>query len=163
MAEEDAVGGAQRERERGEQLEVQRVHLAAPVAVGDIDALAEDRVEVVVVLHHEAVRRLGEFVVADEVMDLARVLGREGTDDIEELVRLIGAVGVAEGAVDEFLQNEVPARVFRQLGVAEQGAEVFDVAVHVPGDEEFVRVEADEPAGAARFVAERQDGPADRL
>jgi hypothetical protein len=65
--------------------------------------------------------------------------------------------------VDEFLQDEVAARVLRQLGVAEQGAEVFDVAVHVPGDEDLVRVEADEPAGAAGLVAERQDGPADRL
>ena len=53
---------------------------------------------------------------------------------------------------------------FARSARASSAAEVFDVAVHVPGDEELVGVfEADEPAGAAGLVAEREDGPADGL
>jgi hypothetical protein len=63
----------------------------------------------------------------------------------------VAAVGIAEAAMDDFLNDEVPAWMAGKLGAFEDSAEVADIAMKVTGDEDVVNIlEADEsplPAG----------------
>ena len=52
-------------------------------------------------------------------------------------MRTVAAGRVAERPVNDFLQDETPARVAGEVGLLEQAAEVLDVAVQVAGDEDL--------------------------
>src|SRR5262245_56749772 len=122
-------------------------------------ALLEHLVEVGVVLENHPPRELRQLVVAKQVVNLVRMLGLQRADQIDELMRLVAAGGILEGAVDQLLNDEVASRVPGEVSALQQPAEVLEVPVYVPADEDLVAVgEPDEPAGAARGGPERGEG-----
>ena len=103
---------------------------------------------------------LGQFVVAQQHVDLSRVLALEGREQVEELVRLVAAARVGVLAVDDLLQDQVPARVLAEVGRLVDGLEVAQVAVQVAGDEHLVGVlKLDESAPCGRASAGRRRRP----
>ena len=91
-------------------------------------------------------------------MDLARELVLQRREEIDELMRLVPALRVAELAVDQFLEDEVPLRVVGEVGGAEHDLEVRDMAVQVAGHEHFraVRKVDDMAAPAGRGADQRE-------
>ena len=116
-------------------------------------------VQLHIILGDAAVGGLGQLVVADEEMDLARLLTFEGGDEVEQLVGTVAAGRVAVRPVNDFLQDEMPGRVVGEVGDPEQAAEVVDVAVEVAGDEDFGgTLQIDDAAAAAGRGAEGVGG-----
>src|SRR2546426_974162 len=95
-------------------------------------------------------------------MDLSRELALEPGDEIEQLVRLIAAVvGVAVGAVDDLLEDEMPPRMVGEVGPFEDRLEIADVAVQIAGGEDFLHVrQGDDTALTAGRGPERLSGAA---
>jgi len=92
---------------------------------------------------------------------LAGVLALERREQVKKLVRLVTALGVLLLAVDDFLEDEMTARVLVQRRGLVNSLEVPDVAVQVAGHENFGRVrQLDEsstpsrglPGGVGSFV-----------
>ena len=98
---------------------------------------AKQRVLVLVGLQNRPVCPLRQFVITGQVVNLLRELALQRREEIDQLMRLVASVGIAEFAVNHFLQDEVPRGVVAEIGELEQRLEVRDVAVQVAGDEHF--------------------------
>ena len=69
--------------------------------------------KILVILGNAASGPLGEFVVAEQEVDAVGILALQRGSDVEQLVRALPAERIRERAVDDLLQNEVPARMLR--------------------------------------------------
>jgi hypothetical protein len=103
---------------------------------------------------------LGQLVVAWQEVNSVRVLALERGEEVEQLVGLVAAGGVAVGAVDQFLHDQVAARLPAQVRALQDAPEVLDVAVQVAGDQHVVGVKVNEVAAAAGSVAAGLGGAA---
>jgi hypothetical protein len=95
-------------------------------------------------------------------MHLLRELILECSEQIDKLVRLVAAFGVAELSVDELLQNEMSHRVMRKVGRLKHYLEVADVAVQIACHDYVAAVlEIDDMPAPARSRPNKRDGLAE--
>src|SRR6266545_7785586 len=140
VTEEHAIGRPQGQRGDSEQLQVGRVDLVRRVPVRARHTVPEQRVEILVGLFDALLRPLRQFVIPQQKMDLSRKLHLQGRDEVEQLMRLIPSRWVTKWTVDDFLQDEMPARTIAEVGPLEQDAEIIEMPVQIAGNEEFVAV-----------------------
>src|SRR4051812_26674394 len=78
-------------------------------------------------------------------------------------MRFVITGGILQWTVDEFLQNQMTARVPAQVGTKEQPAKILQVAMQVAGCQNFGGIiQTDRLAPAARGIAASLEGPAER-
>src|SRR5262249_475812 len=98
-------------------------------------------------------------MVAEQEMHSRGKLTLQGRDQIEQLVRFVAARGIAMGAVNDFLQHEMAARLTAKVRFRQEGAKVLQVAVQVACGQHFGGIRKhDEAAAPARPVAEGANG-----
>ena len=98
-------------------------------------------------------------MIAEQHVDLPGKLAFEGSEEIEQLVRLVAARGVLVRSVNELLKHQVTAGMFLQLRFLEHLAKVLHVAVQVAHDHDFAGFrQRHHPSSAARRVANGLNG-----
>ena len=106
---------------------------------------------------------LGQLVVAEEHVDLVRELAFQCSQQVDELMRFIAAGRITEGAMDQFLQNQVSPRMRCQLGLFQQQAEIRQVPVQISRRQHLEgSFQVHNPAGGPAY-AEGLYGPVERV
>jgi hypothetical protein len=97
-------------------------------------------------------------MIAEQEMDLSRILAFESRHEVDQLVGLITAGRVAEGPVNQFLQDEVPLWIFAKLRFFQQEAKILHIPVQVARYQDFASVlQANHPAAPTGGSAEGPD------
>jgi len=100
---------------------------------------------------------LRQLVIAEEIMHALRELALERRHQIEELMRFVAAVGIFERPMNDLLDNQMAARVLGEIGSQENATKVFDLAMKIAHDHEFVsrRQLGETPDSAGRRIEKR--------
>ena len=88
-------------------------------------------------------------MIARQKMHAGRELALQAAPQIDGLVRFVAAVGIAEPAVNQFLHDEVAARIAGQFRNLQGALEISDIAMQIADDEDIGGVVEKENAAAA--------------
>jgi hypothetical protein len=133
VAEEQAVGGADGEGEREEELADGDVDDGGAGGEGLLDAGVEGFADAEAGLHDSLSMDLGKVVVGQEEMDLVRMIAFQLRGEEEGVPADIGAVGVEMIAVDQLVQDQVAVGVTVEIGGGDELVEVAAMVVDVAG------------------------------
>jgi hypothetical protein len=160
MAYEDAICRSHREGNDAEQFQVTGVDAPGIGPVGLGNALAERSIQIRVDLGYVMEFDLGQLVISKDQMNLPWILAFKRRDEIDKLMGLVSAAGIAIGAVYQLLQNEMSIWIAAKLGLLQCQPEILDVSMEVAEHYDLLgKIGIHNPSAPSRRVAKGLHGP----
>lgn len=136
---EDSLFDPDGDRATSQEREIGLAHFVSIVAVAVLNAKPKEEVQDALGFLDGKVGEFGQFVIAHQEVDALGEVDDQLGDGFKHAVRLASAVGIFGAAVADFLEDQVAARVFGQIGDLEDAFEILEMAVQIASEHDVVR------------------------